>query len=208
MLAKEASYVKCKVDATGAPVDHLAIHDKHIKFNVILQSFERAADVSDLDADEKLERAQAHKERGTELFRQERVHFAQKRYSKALGIIANVHEESSSMSDLAFAEELRGKCSTLKIQCFINLAACHLRCERYSDVIDTCSSAIELDAKTVKAFFRRGQAHLNKHQYVEAKSDFEKVLQLEPNNKAAQNQLNVVTTAIKKEKQMYHKMFN
>ena len=206
MRAKEASYVKCKVDTQGVKIESYS-QDKAPKFNLILQSFERAADVSDLDADEKLERAQSHKDRGSELFRGDKIDFAQKRYAKALDIITSVSNESESITDATFAEQLRAKCSTLTVQCYVNLAACHLKSDNFADVISTCSNAIKLDERSVKAYFRRGQAHLAKHHYVEAKNDFEKVLELEPSNKAAQNQLKAVQDAVKKEKEMYTKMF-
>lgn len=59
--------------------------------------------------------------------------------------------------------------------------------------------------------YRRGQSNLAINEYKEALQDFNKVLELEPSNKAAQNQIQICKHKIKeasdKEKKIYANMF-
>ena len=201
MKEKETCYIKCKVDAAGNKVDEVLNKDKQLKFNIILRSFNRSADLADLEADEKLERAQHHKDKGTDLFRLKRLNFAIKRYEKATNIVTAI----TDTTDLP--ESLQNQCKTLKCHCYLNLAACHLKEERYEKAINCAKHALEIEENNVKGLFRRGQARFKLHQYSEALEDIQKVLVIEPHNKAAQNELTAVQQAVQKEKKMYQKMF-
>ena len=70
----------------------------------------------------------------------------------------------------------------------------------------------QLDQANVKAYFRRGQARQLLQDYEEAIGDFQEVLKLEPQNKAAQRQLAVSRKKLKeereKEKKRYANMFS
>ncbi|XP_048643663.1 peptidyl-prolyl cis-trans isomerase FKBP4 isoform X2 [Marmota marmota marmota] len=71
--------------------------------------------------------------------------------------------------------------------------------------------ALELDSNNEKGLFRRGEAHLAVNDFDLARADFQKVLQLYPNNKAAKTQLAVCQQRIRKqlarEKKLYANMF-
>ncbi|CAG2183622.1 unnamed protein product, partial [Oppiella nova] len=62
-----------------------------------------------------------------------------------------------------------------------------------------------------KGLFRRGQAYFGQKDYDLARNDFNAVLQLDPNNKAAKNQLvlslNAIKAQLEKEKTTYRNMF-
>ena len=98
-------------------------------------------------------------------------------------------------------------CSKLKCQCFLNLAACYLKSENHNKVTEYCGSALELEPNNVKGLFRRGQAYVKLHEYEKAKNDFTKAQELDKENKAVMNQLRQIDSLMKKEKQMYQKMF-
>ena len=70
-----------------------------------------------------------------------------------------------------------------------------------------CGSALELEPNNVKGLFRRGQAYVKLHEYEKAKNDFTKAQELDKENKAVMNQLRQIDSLMKKEKQMYQKMF-
>lgn len=75
-----------------------------------------------------------------------------------------------------------------------------------------CDEALSLDPNNVKALYRRGQAHLTLGEVDKALVDFEHVHQLDPENKAAQNQIAVCKQKIKQyhqeEKARYKNMFS
>lgn len=76
---------------------------------------------------------------------------------------------------------------------------------------NAASSALEIDPKNEKALFRRGQALLATAEAHLAAKDFQEVLNIDPNNKAAQAQLAVCHKSMKeqlqKEKKIYANMF-
>lgn len=101
---------------------------------------------------------------------------------------------------------------TLLLSANLNLALCYLKINDYPEARSAATAAIELDPANEKAFFRRGQALLNIGDAEVAVDDFKKVLELEPNNKAAQNQLtvcqNIIKQQLQKEKKIYANMFD
>ena len=70
---------------------------------------------------------------------------------------------------------------------------------------------VQLDQSNVKAHFRRGQARQLLQDYEEAVGDFQEVLKLEPQNKAAVRQMALCKKKLKeereKEKRRYANMF-
>lgn len=92
-----------------------------------------------------------------------------------------------------------------------NLALCYLKLKEHFDAKNSATSALELDPKNEKALFRRGQALLALGEAELAVKDFTEVLNLDPNNKAAQSQLatcqQTIREQLKKEKKIYANMF-
>ncbi|RXM29931.1 RNA polymerase II-associated protein 3 [Acipenser ruthenus] len=70
-----------------------------------------------------------------------------------------------------------------------NRAMAFLKLQKYAEAEDDCSSAIALDGTYSKAFARRGTARAALGKLKEAKEDFETVLNQEPGNKLALNEL-------------------
>lgn len=94
----------------------------------------------------------------------------------------------------------------------LNLALCHLKLNDYMEAKTVLTAAIELDPLNEKAYFRRGQAFINLGEAELAINDYKRVLELEPNNKAAQNQLAncqvIIKQQLQKEKKIYANMFD
>lgn len=200
MKENETCYVKSKIDKGGNKVEEYLSKGKALKFNVILKSFSRLAEMDELEGDEKLEKAQHHKDKGTELFKANKLDFAIKRYQKAVNYL-----DGLAVADLP--ESLREQCVLLQVQCYNNLGACYLKQEKYNDVVPIIDKALEVDSNNAKALFRRGQAYGKLHQYPEAIKDFQCALNQEPDNNAIKNQLMHIEGLRKKEKEMYQKMF-
>ncbi|KAM6895618.1 RNA polymerase II-associated protein 3 [Xenentodon cancila] len=70
-----------------------------------------------------------------------------------------------------------------------NRAMAYLKLEKYREAEEDCSKAIFLDNTYCKAFARRGTARVALGKLEEAKQDFQQLLQLEPGNKQALNEL-------------------
>lgn len=77
-----------------------------------------------------------------------------------------------------------------------NRAMAFLKLEKYEEAEDDCTAAISLDNTYSKAFARRGTARLALGKPQEAKEDFQRLLQLEPGNKQALNELQKLHTVL------------
>jgi len=198
----ERAYVKSKVDLNGVTISEMDLLKTSFKFNMTLKTFNRAADLNDLEKDECLDRAQHHKDKGTFLYTKDRIPYSVKRYDKALQYLSHMEPIDSLPGDLPNQHK------TLKTQCYLNLGACYLKTEEYEKVTENCSKALEIDCTNVKGLFRRAQAYIKLSDYEKAKHDLITAKNIDSNNKAVLNELRNVESLIKKEKAMYQKMFS
>ncbi|XP_060843062.1 RNA polymerase II-associated protein 3 [Rhopalosiphum padi] len=80
---------------------------------------------------------------------------------------------------------------------YANRALCYLKTKEFKLAIIDCTSSLELDSTYVKTYQRRSSAYLALGMYNEAKKDLLNVLKLEPNNKQAKSDLEVVNNKFK-----------
>ena len=196
----ETAYIKSKVSATGQPITGLGFSPKGLNFNISLKSLNRAADYIDLEPDESLDRAQHHKDKGTHLFQEGRFTFAEKRFIKSMTYL-----EQLSPTELPL--DMRKQCCTLQTQIHLNIAVCNLKTEKWDIVIKHCDVVISEDDKNVKALYRKGLAYTGLQNYDNALIVLKRALSIDPNNKAVQYQLQNVRKLIKKQNEVYQKMF-
>ena len=196
----ETGYIKSKVSATGQPISELGFSAKGLNFNISLKSLNRAADSVDLEPDESLDRAQHHKDKGTSLFKEGRFTFAEKRFIKSIGYL-------EQLSPTKLPLDMRKQCRTLQTQIHLNMAACNLKAEKWDIVIKHCDVVISEDDKNVKALYRKGLAYTGLLNYDNALIVMNRASAIDPNNKAVLYQIQTVHKLIKKNKEVYQKMF-
>lgn len=203
MKESERCYVNSKVNSKGCRVtSELDQKGNCLKFNVFLKSFSRAADIADLEPDEKLDYAEHQKQRAVELYQADRLEFSKRRFYRALQNLNDM--ESVKTVDENFIARVR----TLTCQCHLNLAAVYTKMNQLELVLKHSTSALELDPKNVKGLFRRGQALMQLNKYDEAMHDMVSALGQDRNNKAIATQIRTISGLINKEKEMYVKMFS
>ena len=82
------------------------------------------------------------------LFQEEKYEIAAKQYKKIINY-------------LQYESELEGegkeKKNALLLAGYLNLAACYLKLENHQEVIENCEKALEIDPKSSKGLFRKGQ---------------------------------------------------
>ncbi|NXI20996.1 FKBP4 isomerase, partial [Sterrhoptilus dennistouni] len=176
--------------------------DAELQYEVKLKSFEKAKESWEMNTDEKLEQSGIVKERGTQYFKEGKYKRAALQYKK---IVSWLEHESG------LSKEEESKAKSLRLAAHLNLAMCHLKLKEYSQALENCNKALELDSNNEKGLFRRGEAHLAVNDFELARADFQKVIQLYPSNKAAKVQLVTCQQKIReqheKEKKMYANMF-
>ncbi|XP_070566241.1 peptidyl-prolyl cis-trans isomerase FKBP4-like [Ptychodera flava] len=175
-----------------------------VNYEVRLKDFEKAKESWEMNLDEKLTESEAAKAKGTEYFKAGNFVRAVKQYKRIVDFL-----ESESETDMEPSKWQKKE--KILLAAHLNLAMCYLKLSEEVEALHSCDKAIEMDSKSEKGFFRRGMARLNLGDHQEAEADFKKVLELEPNNKAAKHQLAVVRQKIKaqkdKDKRIYGNMF-
>ena len=154
-------------------------------YRIKLHSFERTNEIWKLSVTEKLDIAHHHKQLGNELFKLGKTVPAASRYSRALKYIISI--------DPLNQDQLQGNSvKKLKVQCLLNMCACHLQLKHYCHTIETASKALKEDCSNSKALYRRGTAYLELKEYDSAEADLVKAIKYDPNNKVIEDQLKVV----------------
>ncbi|GAB1609875.1 peptidyl-prolyl cis-trans isomerase FKBP4-like isoform X1 [Argonauta hians] len=175
----------------------------HLKYDVTLKSFEKAKEIWNMDSNEKLNQAELAKNKGTQYYKSEKYEIAVKQYKKIVSYLEN----ESCLDD-----EGEAKKKSLLLAAYLNTALCHLKTVDSHSAIEACDKALELDQDNVKGLFRRGQAKMNENDYKEALEDFNLLLKLEPDNKAAKKHVIICTKKMKeykaKEKKLYADIFS
>lgn len=149
-----------------------------------------------------IEQAKISKEKSTNYFKSGKYHLAIKMSRKVVEYLE---------SDSEFDEKLKPERDQLLLSAYLNLGLFYLKINDNFEAKNACTKALAIDSNNEKALFRRGQALLALSQPEEAKSDFEMVIKIEPNNTAAVKQIAACRDVIQKnraqEKKLYANMF-
>jgi tetratricopeptide (TPR) repeat protein len=125
-----------------------------------------------------------HKENGNKFFNEKNFFQAFKLYHRSLCYILNVYTEQPT-------DEFLEKINQLILSIYSNLSACQLIYENNLNVIENCSSALEINPKYIKGLYRRGLAYGNLNDYELALKDLELANQIQPNEKTIENLLKI-----------------
>ncbi|XP_066215668.1 peptidyl-prolyl cis-trans isomerase FKBP5 [Saccopteryx leptura] len=173
-----------------------------LMYEVTLKSFEKAKESWEMDTKEKLKQAAIVKEKGT-------VYFKGGKYLQAViqyGKIVSWLEMEYGLSE----KESKASESFL-LAAFLNLAMCYLKLREYTKAVECCDKALGLDSANEKGLYRRGEAQLLMNEFESAKGSFEKVLEVNPQNKAARLQISVCQKRAKehneRDRRIYANMF-
>jgi heat shock protein 4 len=170
---------------------------------------ERQAEGGDEDHDtrklkkpERMRMVVKNKEEGNELFRDGNHKHAAARYVKAL-------THASKFFDLNEADT--AEVDALKLSLYLNLAQCYLKMDNYGKAAANCNEALALDAKSVKALYRRAVAYEKENKLELAAEDVKAALLLSPQDRAVLKLDERLKTRLRrqldKEKKMWSKAF-
>ncbi|XP_006817238.2 peptidyl-prolyl cis-trans isomerase FKBP4-like [Saccoglossus kowalevskii] len=172
----------------------------NVRYQVDLKDFEKAKESWEMDLDEKMKSSEVIKAKGTEYFKSGNYLKAIKQYKKIVDYL-------SSERETEMPPETQKECDKLVLAANLNLAMCYLKIGEEVQAVDVCDKALQIDNKNEKGYFRRGSARLIQNELQLAAEDFQTVLELEPNNKAAKNQLILVCKKMKLQKEQERKTY-
>ena len=196
-------YPKYNFGARGCEKFNIPANDATTLFyDVHLKAFERAKESWQMDGDQKLEQAKLYKDKGTLFFKENKIDMAGNKYRKVIDMLEH---------EISLKDEKEEERKVLLQAGRMNLAMCKLKACEWIDARDLCDKVISENANVPKAYFRRGEAHIQLNDYDLAKNDFSTCLALDPSNKAAKNKVTSCSQLMKnqkdKERKTYAKMF-
>ncbi|XP_061583243.1 peptidyl-prolyl cis-trans isomerase FKBP5 [Cololabis saira] len=176
--------------------------DQDIVYEVTLKDFKRAKESWEMDLNEKLDMSAGVKNKGNQYFKAHRYQQAVIQYQR---IISWLEMECGT------GLEQHKRIKEYLLTSHLNLALCFLRLREFSQAVDNCNAVIALDESNEKALYRRGEARFHRNEFSLAMADFQKVLQVNPSNRAARGQISICQNRIKEhhehDKRTYANMF-
>jgi tetratricopeptide (TPR) repeat protein len=134
-----------------------------------------------------LEVATGFKERGNESFSEKGFKDAKEFYTKAINVLLiEVRKRQKEGDGEEVDKEEVGKEIGVLEACLVNRAACHLSLKNYRSCTLDCASALRINPKNIKAYYRSSRALLSLDKILEADDSCARGLSLDPNNKALQ----------------------
>ncbi|KAH8659307.1 hypothetical protein BGZ60DRAFT_415007 [Tricladium varicosporioides] len=129
--------------------------------------------------------AQNFKEQGNETFKEKRWKDAKEFYGKAIQVllleVRKRQKASAEEKAKEDAEEVKKEVGLLEI-CLVNRAACHLELKNYRSCTHDCASALRMNPRNVKAYYRSSKALINLGRIVEADDSCARGLEIDPEN--------------------------
>lgn len=123
--------------------------------------------------EEKIKAADRFREEGNEAYRKHNYGLAAVHYRKALLQFDYTFPEG---------EEEEKQVDAVKVPCLLNLAACKCQQEQWDEVLTHCRLALEINPRSVKAYYRTGLAHLARDNFDEAREALMTAHEIEPKN--------------------------
>ncbi|KAK9920526.1 hypothetical protein M0R45_029081 [Rubus argutus] len=172
MLPGEIALVTCPPDYAydKFPRPANVPEGAHIQWEIELLGFEMPKDWTGLDFTSIMDEAEKIRSTGNRLFKEGKFELAKAKYEKVLREFNHVNPQ----------DDEEGKTfSNTRNLLHLNVAACHLKMGECRKSIETCNKVIEANPGHVKALYRRGMAFMAAGDFEEAKSDFNKMIQID-----------------------------
>uniref|UniRef100_A0A182SUY7 peptidylprolyl isomerase n=1 Tax=Anopheles maculatus TaxID=74869 RepID=A0A182SUY7_9DIPT len=162
-----------------------------VEYTVTLNDFEVLANRSMMTQEEMTAQAKLLREKATKYLKEDKHELALKLYNSALSYLTEQSSEADAM----------------KLAIYLNKILCHQKMNSHDEAKLACAGALNVDSKNVKALYRRGMSNLALEDIDKALQDFSAVLEIEPENKAALNQVTICKHKIKAYNDQQKKVF-
>ncbi|KAI1726052.1 FKBP-type peptidyl-prolyl cis-trans isomerase domain-containing protein [Ditylenchus destructor] len=178
--------------------------NQEIVFTLFLKDFEKTKANWELSDAEKLDMAQKAKDRGTMFLNEGQLHLALTKYS----IITSLLEHGKCSEPEQYEEKFKD----MYIAGLLNSSLANLKLNETSKCIELCDKVLEKKPGHIKALYRKAQALQQRKDYEDAIEVYNKVLELESENKAAMQQIQICKDLLaqirEKERKRFAGMFD
>ncbi|XP_031831554.2 tetratricopeptide repeat protein 9C [Nomia melanderi] len=173
-----------------------------IKFEITLTKMQPHNPIWEWTPETKYSIALKYKETGVDLFKQRRWVDAFRKFSRACKILITLEP----IPDLELEKSLENNINNLRLILYNNMAGCQLNHKNYEHTISLCTKVLNKESNNVKALYRRGVAYGNLKDVEKAVTDLKKAVILEPNNRAAKEQLLIYDAKLQEANQKFEDM--
>ncbi|KAL2009659.1 hypothetical protein VTN00DRAFT_5466 [Thermoascus crustaceus] len=125
--------------------------------------------------------AQNFREQGNESAKAKNWKDAKEFYNKGIAVLTAKEDQWEKPEDVAKEQKLLRE---VEEACYINRALCNLELKNYRSTTLDCASALKLNPKNVKAYYRSAMALLALDKVAEAEDAASRGLKLDPKNKS------------------------
>ena len=153
-----------------------------VQFTIFLRGYEKTKASWELSDDEKLEQAQHFKERGTDFLNQGKFNVALNKYN---AVIVLMEFAKPTKPEDQGGKEIAENFEQMFIAALLNSALATLKMGETIEAIKFCDRVLEKKPGHVKALYRKAQAFQHRKDFDEAIAIFQRILEIEPGNKAA-----------------------
>jgi len=175
MRKEERATLTISSHYTGVDVDTLPLKEP-LTVDIQLLDFWREKASWDMNVQERFDASVKRKNDGNTLYAAQKYFRAIKKYKKALDFLDN---------DQNFTEDDKKKAKIFRLPSHLNCAVCMVKTGQFRGAIEQTNKALEIDSTNIKALFRKGLAFASLDEWANAEENFNKVLELEPDNKDA-----------------------
>ncbi|CAO1413164.1 unnamed protein product [Diamesa serratosioi] len=166
-----------------ADLDELFQRPTDLVFTIEVLSIEQPDEYEkeswQLNEDEKLTTVESYRIKGNEMFKNNKMKEAEENYSYALSILEQLMLKEKP-KDVEWNELAK-----LKTPLLLNFSQCRLNQTDYYRVIECCTEVLQYDPNNLKAFYRRGKAHVGAWNPEKAEEDFNRCIELDQSLKPA-----------------------
>ena len=191
--------------AAGCTVE-LPDHFERLVYEVQLVSFEPCQQIWQMTLDERFQLCEQERARGAEFFLQGKLGLSLKCYSEILQAIGPPD------GNLQLPEERRPARNELLTSAYNNIALCYLKLRMPKEALKYADWTLAIDGDNLKAIYRKGLANYDRNDFQPAIEHFNRCLALDPNNRAARNQIALAQQQIEryesKEKKIFSRLFD
>uniref|UniRef100_A0AC35U9T8 Peptidylprolyl isomerase n=1 Tax=Rhabditophanes sp. KR3021 TaxID=114890 RepID=A0AC35U9T8_9BILA len=178
-------------------------HNAHIQVEIFLKDFIQTKHSWEMSTEEKIDAAIIAKDRGNKYLKEDKLTLALNLYNRCISLIDHL-------------KDLEPECETKWRQTVIaghlNASLVHQKGNENLDCIKSCDKVLTLDPKNIKALYRKGQALQQRKDFQAAINYYNQVLISEPDNKAAQSNIQISKKAMQeefaKDKKTYSRLFD
>lgn len=157
----------------------------------------------EMEESERIAACDTYKNAGTTFLKDGKIKTALGKYEYVLTITDN---------DMPKDADLKKQLTDFRMSAMLNMSLCKLKLKDYLHVIQLSNDILELDSENEKAWYRKGSAHANLNDHLQAKDCFSHIVKnINPDNKQAIKMLHQsnkkVKDAVEKEQKLARKMF-